>query len=667
MRQTILVILYCFINLFAASGSNTDITIDSLLHLLPNQKEAEERYDIYRNIADISFETPQERTYLKLMYKEAEKSSNKKHLLEALGELASASLKANLTDSASYYIGQIEKMNPDTDTKIWLTYLHMRQFGYRISQGDNVEAFNNELKKHSSRKNTQLDIYSEIENTYSISSALVSLDRNKEALPYLKTAAKLTESLPDKEGHHIKRLVTGLLSSVLSRLGKLEKSVVLNEKNIELYNTYYNLIKKKRPIYNINTFYIQCYTSILSNMRGINPEKVPIYLQKIISLSEGSNNAFDKYNCFLALNNYYLQCNDCSKALEANDSLIKYATTIAPDNIPSLYNINLQIYSVMGDYKKAFMALQKAYSLNDSINTQKSREQLSRLQVEYGVDKLNYEKSQLELKNKRSLLIYLSILLFISIVISIYLYKSLKKERVMKATFRILKNKAEESENMKTAFVNSICHEIRTPLNSIVGFSDLIFDKSIDEELRKSFPEEIQKNTRQLTTLINSMLEVSNLNVSVEKLPCEPTDIKAICHQEMGHFIEYIKPEITTRLDMPEEDIIISCNRQYLALVLEHLLNNSNKFTESGEITLHACINKDQSKLQIRVTDTGCGIPPEKRDEVFERFTKLDTYKPGNGLGLYLCQLIIKRLSGEISIDPAYTKGTSIVIILPVD
>lgn len=237
----------------------------------------------------------------------------------------------------------------------------------------------------------------------------------------------------------------------------------------------------------------------------------------------------------------------------------------------------------------------------------------------------------------------------------------------MKATFRVLKNKAEESENMKTAFVNSICHEIRTPLNSIVGFSDLIFDKSIDEELRKSFPEEIQKNTRQLTTLINSMLEVSNLNVSVEKLPCEPTDIKAICHQEMGRLIEYIKPEITTRLDMPEEDIIISCNRQYLALVLEHLLNNSNKFTESGEITLHACINKDQSKLQIRVTDTGCGIPPEKRDEVFERFTKLDTYKPGNGLGLYLCQLIIKRLSGEISIDPAYTKGTSIVIILPVD
>lgn len=111
----------------------------------------------------------------------------------------------------------------------------------------------------------------------------------------------------------------------------------------------------------------------------------------------------------MALNNYYLQCNDCSKALEANDSLIKYATTIAPDNIPGLYNINSQIYSVMGDYKKAFMALQVAYSLNDSINTQKSREQLSRLQVEYGVDKLNYEKFQLGLKNKRSLLIYLSI------------------------------------------------------------------------------------------------------------------------------------------------------------------------------------------------------------------------------------------------------------------
>lgn len=86
---------------------------------------------------------------------------------------------------------------------------------------------------------------------------------------------------------------------------------------------------------------------------------------------------------------------------------------------------------------------------------------------------------------------------------------------------------------MKQAFINSICHEIRTPLNAIVGFSDLIMNEDIDEETRREFPAEIQKSTQLLTGLVNSMLEVANLDVSEDKLPCEPVDIRNMCMQEM--------------------------------------------------------------------------------------------------------------------------------------
>ena len=233
----------------------------------------------------------------------------------------------------------------------------------------------------------------------------------------------------------------------------------------------------------------------------------------------------------------------------------------------------------------------------------------------------------------------------------------------MKMELKALHLKAQESEKMKQAFINSICHEIRTPLNSIVGFSDLIMNEDIDEETRREFPAEIQKSTQLLTGLVNSMLEVANLDVSEDKLPCEPTDIRNICIQE----IEKISPKlgIKYQLDIAEDTLLITTNAAYLTMVIEHLLNNANKFTEKGFITLGYKVNHSNDQICISVADSGCGIPKEKQEEVFNRFSKLDTFVPGNGLGLYLCRLIVKRLDGEIKIDPDYTEGTRVIVNLP--
>ena len=195
-------------------------------------------------------------------------------------------------------------------------------------------------------------------------------------------------------------------------------------------------------------------------------------------------------------------------------------------------------------------------------------------------------------------------------------------------------------------------------------FSDLIMNEEIDAEMRKEFPPEIQKNTVLLTSLINSMLEVANLDVSEEKLPCQPTDLKNICVHEMEQLKK--KEGIEYKLEITEESMIIPSNAQYLTQVIEHLLSNANKFTEKGQITLGYGVDKSKEKILIYVTDTGCGIPQEKHEEVFNRFSKLDTFVPGNGLGLYLCRLITKRLAGEIKIDPAYKEGIRMIVTLPI-
>ena len=188
----------------------------------------------------------------------------------------------------------------------------------------------------------------------------------------------------------------------------------------------------------------------------------------------------------------------------------------------------------------------------------------------------------------------------------------------------------------------------------------------IDKETREGFSQEIQKSTILLTSLIDNMLEISSLDVSQEKLPCKEANLNSICIQEMTLLNRSHKPDIDYRTDLPEHPIILTTHEKYLSLVIEHLLNNANKFTEKGIITLHCHIDEARQQVHISVTDTGCGIPADKHKEVFERFSKLNAFTPGNGLGLYLCQLIIRRLSGKISIDPTYTGGTRITVILPV-
>ena len=160
------------------------------------------------------------------------------------------------------------------------------------------------------------------------------------------------------------------------------------------------------------------------------------------------------------------------------------------------------------------------------------------------------------------------------------------------------------------------------------------------------------------------MLEVANLDVPEEKLPCQPTDLKNICVHEMEQLKK--KEGIEYKLEITEESMIIPSNAQYLTQVIEHLLSNANKFTEKGQITLGYRVDKSKEEILIYVTDTGCGIPQEKHEEVFNRFSKLDTFVPGNGLGLYLCRLITKRLAGEIKIDPAYKEGIRMIVTLPI-
>lgn len=646
-------------------AQNMTQATDSLLHLLNATASSEKKIQIYRDLADISIDTPDAKTYLLKMYREAEKINDKKNMLDALNDIVTEAIISYNKDSIIKYTEYIKKIATTEEKERLLPFYHIRIFESQCFSDQKETAIKEELNLLDSIND---NVYGKIASAYTMGFSFYIHGQFDKALPHLENALQLTKTIPEKDRYDYQRYITLNLCFTYAQTGKEKESIKIMENLINLVELKYKTdYEKQRPFYKIELYQLQYYSFMIGNLPYLTVEQAQDYWNRIQIIGKTLTNDLDRYNYYLCANNYYSNNRikkDYPRAIEANDSLIRIAKTLAPVNLPGLYNINSLLYEEIKDYPNALKYLKISHQIQDSLTTDAAHKQLNELQVKYDLNALNNEKTMLEVKNKQTLLISLSILLIIVISICTYLYFSLKKEKRMKMELKVLHGKAQESEKMKQAFINSICHEIRTPLNAIVGFSDLIMNEDIDAEMRREFPAEIQKSTVLLTGLVNSMLEVANLDVSEEKLPCEAADLKDICTQEMELLNK--KPGIEYILDIAPESMIIQTNVQYLTQVIGHLLNNANKFTEKGCITLSYEADKQQEHISISVTDTGCGIPKEKYEEVFNRFSKLDTFVPGNGLGLYLCRLIVKRLAGEIKIDPSYAEGTRMVVTLPI-
>lgn len=649
-------------------AQNMTQATDSLLHLLNTTASSEKKIQIYRDLADISIDTPDAKTYLLKMYREASKINDKKNMLDALNDITVEEANCYRKDSVIKYIGYIKKIATPEEIEYLLPIYRMRMFDSKCLSDQQEEAIKEELHLQNAEIDELNSPYNKIASAYIMGSSFYMNSQYEDALPYLQNAMKLAESLPEKNRFEYKRFVSWRVCFAYAQAGKVKEPIKIMENLISMVEQKYKTdYQEQRPFYKIDLYLLQYYSFMIGSLPNLTTEQEKYYWNQIQRIGKSLTNDLDRYNYYLCANNYYSNNRikrDYPKAIEANDSLIRIAKTLAPVNLPGLYNINSLLYERIKDYPNALKYLRISHQIQDSLATDVAHKQLNELQVKYDLNALNNEKTMLEVKNKQTLLISLSILLIIVISICTYLYFSWKKEKRMKMELKVLHGKAQESEKMKQAFINSICHEIRTPLNAIVGFSDLIMNEDIDAEMRREFPAEIQKSTVMLTGLVNSMLEVANLDVSEEKLPCEAADLKDICTQEMEQLNK--KPGIDYILDIAPQSMIIQTNVQYLTQVIGHLLDNANKFTEEGCITLSYETDTKQENISISVTDTGCGIPKEKYEEVFNRFSKLDTFIPGNGLGLYLCRLIVKRLAGEIMIDPDYAEGTRMVVTLPI-
>lgn len=232
----------------------------------------------------------------------------------------------------------------------------------------------------------------------------------------------------------------------------------------------------------------------------------------------------------------------------------------------------------------------------------------------------------------------------------------------LEASLVTARNKAEESDRLKTAFLANMGHEIRTPLNAIVGFADLLPVVQSEED-RNQLISEIQNNNRKLLRIIDGLVSMSEIEAGAKSLLMGKVDLNQLLQQ----IAETYQPttNLAIHVQCPLPQLKLETDREKLLDILDNLVQNAIKFTIEGEITLSYEVMGNQ--VRVNVTDTGKGVAEEDQTRIFERFVKVDEYVPGTGLGLSVVESHVKNLGGSVGVESSLGVGSNFWFILPLE
>lgn len=652
---------------------------DSLLTLLPKTPDAADRGRIYVQLADLSGDSLElAAPYWEAALAEAHKAGDTYGCKDALDFLVRKFADRD-TRRAEKYIALSDSILPGSRHALFRSSLYAYYLWKQMNDNNSIETVTRALEELKGKNYDRLTPEERIEWEFLTGLAIdfssvttEAYDNIAKAIPYVERALENLRKYPLEERLHLEKICHDELSD-LYMLCKDKRAEEQIGQCIDLHRKWLAMDDRfERPHRDTTGYMMRAYAKMVYLRDLISRDKLNEYYQKCIGLARARGDMAEIYSTSAR---YYQCTGDYERAVAYIDSTITaYKSKGIKADLAPIYATQSYLYEKMGDYKNALKAVRTTNNIRFNERVEEAQSSLAEMQTLFEVGRLEFEKSRLTGRIRFIALLAGGVLVLLLIGWSVYQYvmvRQLKQIRrqLTDANEEITRQsrRAMESEKMKTAFINSMCHEIRTPLNAINGFSDLLLEGDHDHDTRREFREQIWASTTALTTLLENMLELSRLVSSEEPLPLAETDLGLLCAERLQ-----IQRELSQNPSVEyvlkgggRGTCVIPTNETYMTRVIDNLLQNAAKFTAAGSVTV--CCDKDDRtrKLRIRVTDTGIGIAPDKQEWVFDRFTKVDSFKPGSGIGLYLCRLIVTRLGGAIRVCPDYRAGCCIEITLP--
>lgn len=682
-------ILLIYLLAFSLATEGNTAVKDSLSEALPSASSPLQKLEIMTNLMDLSRQEEQVE-YAKQLYWLALEEDEDYYKEAALTEILRFYVNTDAKDSAKVYLAEAERELKGKARDFLVTYMKTIM-DVRVVYYTKGEDRMKLIEKYKLRLETEKDmpVLDKISNYYLLGMANSNRvdPKNQDAIYkevcyYMNNLIELSDNIPLRYSYLFR----------LNTLNILSLMEVTPENRVKASLRYLNMQKeyadtkemKKRP-YTSKRHLLNAYSTLATAAETVGKDMATYYFNYFIDLNRKypEDAAFSaEYDRYFTSLNYYKSIRDFQKAADYNDSVIYYFRHgnfqfDLTENIVLTLKDKIDCLDSLHRYKDAYEAYKEYSVLLDSARTRSMENKVEDLEIKKHVDELVVEKKALEidLQKSRSQLYLFLALLILSISFGIFIFfrlgkiKSLYKElQESNRLVIIASEKAQESERMKNAFIKNMCHEVRTPLNAINGFAELITSDGISPEEKKEFSKIIYTNCHNITSMMNDVLVIAQLDSSNEVLPLEPVHISLLCHHEMNKLKKLQqKPDIHYQVEGDKSNDLIYSDPNHFGIIISHLLNNANKFTNQGSITLSYRPEEEGRIMCICVTDTGCGIPADKSEWIFERFTKNDDFIPGSGLGLYLCRLITQRLNGSLKLDTCYTGGARFILRLPIN
>ena len=682
-------ILLIYLLAFSLATEGNTAVKDSLSEALPSASSPLQKLEIMTNLMDLSRQEEQVE-YAKQLYWLALEEDEDYYKEAALTEILRFYVNTDAKDSAKVYLAEAERELKGKARDFLVTYMKTIM-DVRVVYYTKGEDRMKLIEKYKLRLETEKDmpVLDKISNYYLLGMANSNRvdPKNQDAIYkevcyYMNNLIELSDNIPLRYSYLFRLNTLNILSLMEATP---ENRVKASLRYLNMQKEYADTKEMKKRPYTSKRHLLNAYSTLATAAETVGKDMATYYFNYFIDLNRKypEDAAFSaEYDRYFTSLNYYKSIRDFQKAADYNDSVIYYFRHgdfqfDLTENIVLTLKDKIDCLDSLHRYKDAYEAYKEYSVLLDSARTRSMENKVEDLEIKKYVDELVVEKKALEidLQKSRSQLYLLLALLILSICFGIFIFfrlgkiKSLYKElQESNRLVIIASEKAQESERMKNAFIKNMCHEVRTPLNAINGFAELITSDGISPEEKKEFSKIIYTNCHNITSMMNDVLVIAQLDSSNEVLPLEPVHISLLCHHEMNKLKKLQqKPDIHYQVEGDKSNDLIYSDPNHFGIIISHLLNNANKFTNQGSITLSYQPEEEGRIMCICVTDTGCGIPADKSEWIFERFTKNDDFIPGSGLGLYLCRLITQRLNGSLKLDTCYTGGARFILRLPIN